>query len=96
MLKLEQRTGKTELLALSDQEHQILQVQLWKFGPLPLPQPAPLPRGHETLEKAIDFMMKFVEMWKLDKVQDKKKLRELKVQEEKTSRSRSALQSTTV
>ncbi|CAK0828552.1 unnamed protein product [Prorocentrum cordatum] len=83
VLTLQQRTDRMQLLSLYDQGAQILQVSLYKFGGLPMPQPGQVPNDDPTLRKAVDFMLPFCKMWESDKVQDKKELKRLKDEAEK-------------
>ena len=82
-LVLRQRTCRTQLLSLYDQDHQILQVSLWKFGGLPLPQPGVVPDDWPALLAATKFMMPFILKWQKDEVQDKEVLNDLKRNAEK-------------
>ena len=68
---IQQRTDREQLLSLFEQEHQLTQVALWKFGPLPLPQPRPVPRDCAALMAAIDFLVPLGEAWANDSIKDK-------------------------
>jgi hypothetical protein len=77
-LTLQQRTDRMQLLSLYDQGAQILQVPLYKFGDLPLPQPGVVPDDLTALKKAVDFMMPFCLIWQKNECQDKNILRDMK------------------
>ena len=75
---ISQRTDREQLLSLWEQEHQLAQVALWKFGPLPLPQPRPVPSDCPALVAAIKFLVPLGEAWANDEIKDKDELKQEK------------------
>ena len=69
-LYLQQRTDREELLSLYEQSMQICSVALWRFGDLPLPQPAPIPEQHPTLEKALKLMIPIASAYERNELVD--------------------------
>ena len=68
---VKQRTDRCQLLAVYDQNRQVLQVCLKWFGNLPLPQPEMVPADNPALKKAFDFVLPLAEMWQSDAVKTK-------------------------
>ena len=71
---VKQRTDRCQLLSISGQSRQVLQLCLWWFGELPGLQPEMVPVDNPTLHKAFDFIVPLAEMWQSDKVKTKNEL----------------------
>ena len=56
-LHIAQRTDRFLLLSMYEQQKQVLQLRLDRFGPLDQPQPKVVARSHPTLAKALEFMI---------------------------------------
>ena len=55
-LVIRQRTDRDSLTALHEQQHQIMQVAVWKFGPLPSPQPRVVDKDCSASVDALAFV----------------------------------------
>lgn len=64
-LTLQQRVDRVLLLSLIEQTRQLLQIRVDLFGELPddPPQPARLPRHHDALTKAVEFLQPLAEAY---------------------------------
>jgi hypothetical protein len=77
-LCLQQRTDRCMLLSLYEQSKQILQVELWKFGAMPVGPPSPVPNNHECVSNATTFLMPMVLAYQADEIKSHAELKHVK------------------